>query len=302
MAVRGILLLTGRKEKGIMDSMSPKMGRRQKIEVKGERGMSRNEMENRGSDRKSKGAQGLEESRKGEGVQGPDESRKSEGAQGLDESRKYDAVLFDLDGTILNTLGDLVGAVNFVLRSHGEPERSFDEIRQFCGTGNRNLMRAVLPGGTSEEELDRQLSEFWEYYLSHDREETVPYPGIMELFQALSDAGIKIGVVSNKFHRAVVDLCEHFFGDLVGAAIGDGEGRARKPAPDACEAALRRLGVSKEKVLYVGDSEIDAQTAKNMGLPCVLVTWGFRPREVLEAQETVAIVSDVQEIREMMGC
>ncbi len=216
--------------------------------------------------------------------------------------KRFTAVLFDLDGTILNTLGDLHGAVNAVLAGAGLPQRSLDEIRQFCGTGNRNLLRAVLPEGTTEEQLDQYLQEFRDFYLLHDREETVPYPGIPELFSELAERGIRVGVVSNKFHRAVVGLCRHYFGSLVGAAIGDGEGRRRKPAPDACLAALSGLGIPAEairagEVLYVGDSEVDARTAENAGLPCVLVSWGFRERAVLEQQNAMAIVDDAEGLR-----
>ena len=194
---------------------------------------------------------------------------------------RYDAVIFDLDGTLLNTLDDLAASTNRALDHFGLPQRSLEEVRQFVGNGLKELMRRSLPGPCGEAELERHTADLKDWYAGHDRIRTRPYGGILPLLDRLNAAGCRVGVVSNKMDSAVQDLCRHYFGGRVAAAVGERQGMRRKPAPDTVELALDRMGVSKEGAVYIGDSEVDVATAKNTGLPCICVTWGFRSRETL---------------------
>lgn len=200
---------------------------------------------------------------------------------------EYHTILFDLDGTLLNTLEDLQGAVNHQLAVSGLPQRSLEEVRQFVGNGLRNLMRLSLPAGCSDEEIDRHTAAMRSWYNAHDRVHTRPYDGILPLLDRLREAGCAVAVVSNKVDEAVKDLCAHYFGDRVAIAVGETEGLRRKPWPDTVELALRQLGTGKEHAVYIGDSDVDLATAKNAELPCISVTWGFRTRSELEAAGAV---------------
>ena len=190
-------------------------------------------------------------------------------------------VLFDLDGTLLNTLFDLADSVNFVLRNNGYKERSTEEIRSFLGEGVKNLMTLALPKGISEDIIDKYVLDFKEYYAKNMRNKTAPYDGIMELLKELKSKGIKIGVVSNKYDKAVKELCLEYFGNLIDIAVGEREGIAKKPAPDSVFEAMRELNAEKEDVLYIGDSDTDMETAINTGVSSVGVTWGFRDEKLL---------------------
>ncbi len=209
---------------------------------------------------------------------------------------KYEAILFDMDGTILNTLEDLTDAVNHVLRGNGESAHTIDEIRSYVGNGMKKLMERAVPGGAGHPDFDRMFAEYREYYPPHSRIKTKPYDGILPLMEECKARGVKVGIVSNKQQPAVTELAEYYFPGLTQAAIGDGEGRMVKPAPDACMEAMRQLGADPAKTLYVGDSDVDALTAKNSGLDCVLVTWGFRERDLLEQQEYVDIIDRPEEL------
>ncbi len=195
--------------------------------------------------------------------------------------RKYDAVVFDLDGTLLDTLEDLYESINAVLRNHSMPERTLGEIRSFVGDGILMLLKRAVPDGEDNPEFEEIHEEFLKYYDAHCMDETEPYPGILHLLTELKNSGIRTAIVSNKADFAVEKLSRVYFGTLVDAAIGDREGARRKPEPDSVYEALDALGVSKEKAVYVGDSDVDLTTAENAGMPCVLVTWGFRSREEL---------------------
>lgn len=193
----------------------------------------------------------------------------------------YDTYIFDLDGTLLDTLGDLAASCNHALREHGYPERTLDEVRQFVGNGVRKLIERAVPSDVDEHGIEAVLTSFRQHYLLHGLDTTQPYPGIMELLVRLRQRGARVAVVSNKFCEATQELCRHFFGSLVEVAIGEGRGVRKKPCPDAVIEALRQLGVGKGGAVYVGDSDVDIETARNSGLPCISVLWGFRTRKFL---------------------
>ena len=191
------------------------------------------------------------------------------------------AVIFDLDGTLLNTLGDLRAATNHALEVRGLPPHSMEEIRQFIGNGIRLLICRAMPEGTPEAEIDAALDDFKAYYAAHIHDRTVPYDGIPQLLTALRKRGIKVAVLSNKIDSASQQLIEYFFPGKTDVVFGEHVGAPRKPDPTSCRMVMQQLGVQPEQVLYVGDSGTDMQTAKNAGLYAVGVTWGFRSKEVL---------------------
>lgn len=191
------------------------------------------------------------------------------------------AIIFDLDGTLLNTLGDLRNAANESLRLRGLPLRSLDEVQSFIGNGVRNLIRRCLPEGASELEIDDALADFKQYYGSHLCDSTVPYDGIPELLCALREHGLKIGVLSNKLDSATQKLIQYYFPNQVDAIFGEHDDIPRKPDPTSCRIMMKQLQVQPEDVLYVGDSGVDMQTANNAGLTAIGVTWGFRSRKEL---------------------
>ena len=209
---------------------------------------------------------------------------------------EYDAYIFDLDGTLLDTLADLAASTNYALHAHGMPERTIDEVRRFVGNGVRRLMEQAVPEGTEAALFEAVLVTFRQHYLEHSLDATQPYPGIMEMLGRLKAAGKATAVVSNKFDAATKALCRHFFGDLVDIAIGESERIRKKPAPDTVEEALRRLGITTAQAVYIGDSDVDIQTAHNCGMPCVSVLWGFRDRDFLLAHGASVLVSSPKDI------
>jgi phosphoglycolate phosphatase len=194
---------------------------------------------------------------------------------------KYNTVIFDLDGTLLNTLDDLTDSLNEILSQNGFPLRSTDEVRRFVGNGVRALMRLSVPERCTDDEVTVCLEAFKENYKHNMQNRTRPFNGIMELLLDLNRFNFKIGIVSNKFDVAVKALAKTYFGNLIPVAIGESPDVKRKPAPDSVFTAVKELGSDLKKTIYVGDSETDVQTAKNAGIPCIGVTWGFRCREVL---------------------
>lgn len=196
--------------------------------------------------------------------------------------KKYDTVIFDLDGTLLNTLEDLADAVNFVMRRNGYPKRSMEQVRQFVGNGIRRLMEQAVPESVTGEEFERVFEEFRAYYTEHCQIKTRAYDGIMELLENLRQRGYVMAIVSNKNHAAVCELNRLYFKDYIETAIGQKDGIRKKPAPDTVLQALKELGKDRDSAIYVGDSEVDFMTAQNMGMDCVLVTWGFRTFRELE--------------------
>lgn len=207
-------------------------------------------------------------------------------------------VIFDLDGTLLNTLADLRTAVNLALAAHGLPERSLEEVRKAVGNGIRKLISRSVPAGTEAETEEKIFLCFKEEYKLHCSDETAPYPGVLELLKRLREEGYHLAVVSNKADFAVQELMKQYFSKLYDVALGETEGIARKPAPDMVEEVLERLDVEKVDAVYVGDSEVDVETAKNAGLPCICVTWGFREKEVLKACGAECFAEDVKELYE----
>lgn len=213
----------------------------------------------------------------------------------------YDTYIFDLDGTLLDTLGDLSASVNYALRQCAMPEHSVDDVRRFVGNGVQRLMERAVPGGVGNPMFGKALQTFREYYLLHSLDTTRPYDDIPELLAGLKQRGKRMAVVSNKFCTATEELCRHFFPDTIDVAIGENEaeGVRRKPAPDTVLEALRRLGADKEHAVYVGDSDVDLETARNAGLPCISVLWGFRDRTFLEGCGAKTFVSQPQQILEL---
>jgi phosphoglycolate phosphatase len=225
------------------------------------------------------------------------------------------AVIFDLDGTLLNTLEDLTSATNFVQKKHGIPASSTDEVRRFVGNGLSNLMVRAMPETkendnisaiqNDEQKLElhkKMLAEFTAYYNDHCEEKTKPYDGVPELLQQLKSAGIKTAVVSNKADFAVKKLCKNFFGDLLETAIGEAEqsGIRKKPAPDMVKKAMDVLGCNPDETVYVGDSEVDLKTAENSHLPCISVTWGFRSKEHLIDRGATVIADDIEQLTSLL--
>ena len=198
---------------------------------------------------------------------------------------KYKALIFDLDGTLLDTLDDLADSVNAVLSANGYPTKTRDEVCRAVGNGMKNLIGRVLPDGANDPAFDRILSEFKAHYGAHCEDKTAPYAGIPAMLANLQHAGVKMAIVSNKADYAVKTLSKAWFADTVSVAIGENEaaGIRKKPAPDTVDLALRELGVSRADAAYVGDSDVDVETARNCDMPCLSVTWGFRDRAFLTA-------------------
>ena len=194
----------------------------------------------------------------------------------------YSTYIFDLDGTLLDTLHDLASSVNYALQTHDMPTHSVDAIRGFVGNGVRLLMERAVPDGAQNPQFEATFATFRQHYMQHSLDTTCPYPGIAEMLHQLKQRGCRLAVVSNKMMAATQDLVRHFFPEIE-VAIGDheAEGIRKKPAPDTVFQALRQLGVGKEQAVYVGDSDVDLQTARNSGLPCISVLWGFRSRDFL---------------------
>ena len=208
----------------------------------------------------------------------------------------YSTILFDMDGTVLDTLQDLWASTNAVLRELGYPERSLDDIRSYVGNGAMNQIRRAMPEGSSEAELADALARYQAYYAVHCRDHTKPYDGLMPVLRQLDAAGKKLAVVSNKPDRAVKLLSAEHFGALMHVSIGETPTLRRKPAPDTVDAALAALGMPKEGAVYVGDSEVDVETAKNAGLPLIAVSWGFRGRAALEAAGAETVIDRPEEL------
>lgn len=211
---------------------------------------------------------------------------------------KMNAYIFDLDGTLLNTLDDLAASTNAALRHSGMPERTTDEVRQFVGNGVRLLMERAIPNGANNPLFDETFAFFREHYLRHSLDHTSPYDGITEMLAELRRRGKRTAIVSNKFYLATQELARHFYPDTIEVAIGEHEeaGIRKKPAPDTVQEALRQLGVSKEEAVYIGDSDVDVMTARNCSMPCISVLWGFRDEQFLRTHGATTFVRSPQEI------
>lgn len=216
--------------------------------------------------------------------------------------RRYDTVIFDLDGTLMDTLEDLANAVNEILRRNNYPVRAIQHVRRIVGNGLKQTLTLCLPEGTAQEEIDRLLPEFAAYYQAHCQIKTKPYDGIEDTLRELCARGYKLAIVSNKRDEAVKTLNRECFEAYVKVAIGENEsaGIRKKPAPDTVYQALKELGSREEQAVYVGDSEVDKKTADNAGLPCISVDWGFRDREELEKLEPAYLISRPEELLEIL--
>lgn len=212
----------------------------------------------------------------------------------------YKAVIFDLDGTLLDTLDDLMNAVNFALREFSFPERSREEIRTFIGNGVVRLMERSTPDGTDSITQKKCLDTFRRYYLEHMADNTSPYKGIIPLLERLKAEGISTAVVSNKLHSAVVGLCEDYFPSLIDIPLGVAEEKERKPSPLNVYKAMEILSSDKENTIYVGDSNVDVETAHRADLKCIGVTWGFRDRNELLAHSCDYIADTSDEVLKLI--
>lgn len=208
--------------------------------------------------------------------------------------------IFDLDGTILDTLEDLAEATNYALRENGYPERTLEEIRRFVGNGAKNLIIRAVPVNDTDA-VRRVYESFNQYYSAHTIVHTAPYPGILELLRSLRTRGILTAVVSNKPDYGVQTLCEQFFPGLFDYATGEREGIRRKPAPDSCLAVMEALHVSPADTVYIGDSDVDIDTARNAGMPCISVSYGFRSTAFLQEHGASAIAATVEELGALLG-
>lgn len=213
---------------------------------------------------------------------------------------KKNTVIFDLDGTLLNTLEDLRDSVNVIMERYGWEVHSLAQIRNFVGNGIGKLMERSIPGGRENVQFEEAFANFREYYTGHCRIKTRPYDGVLELMKILSETGFRMAIVSNKNDAAVKELNQIYFAEYTQVAIGEREGVRRKPAPDSVFAALKELGSCQEEAVYIGDSEVDYETAKNSGLDCILVSWGFRDRELLESFDGAVVADSCEEIGRML--
>lgn len=213
---------------------------------------------------------------------------------------KYTAVIFDLDGTVLDTLDDLTASVNFALGKVGLKSRTRDEIRSFLGNGAGYLLKKSMGDGADEKTMKEVLDHFGSHYMEHCNDMTHPYDDIIALTDRIREAGIKCAVLSNKPDKAVKALCALHFGNRFDLCVGEREGVRRKPYPDGVFEITEMFGVNKDDVLYVGDSEVDVGTARNAGVDCAAVSWGFRDVEVLEEAGADVIVSSVSELEKLI--
>ena len=198
--------------------------------------------------------------------------------------KQITTVIFDLDGTLLNTLEDLAASVNYALKTNGYPQRTTNEIRTFLGNGVKSLVKCSLGKNDSDEIFEKVFNCFRTYYMEHCQDTTRPFDGILPLLEELKKRKIKMAIVSNKLQPAVEQLNNHFFKKHISSAVGESATVRRKPNPDAVIAAMNAWGSRKDETIYVGDSEIDIETAKNAGIDCIVVLWGFRDECFLRSQ------------------
>lgn len=206
------------------------------------------------------------------------------------------AIVFDLDGTLLDTLTDLAASTNYALRSCGMPEHSIDDVRRFVGNGVRMLMTRAVPDGESNPRFDEAFSVFRKHYMQHCLDTTCPYPGIMDALARLKEKGMMLAIVSNKMQAATEELRQHFFSQYIDVAIGESAAIRKKPAPDTVNEALRLLGISHDEAIYVGDSDVDIDTARAAMMPCASVLWGFRDRQFLLNHGATRLLSSPEEL------
>ena len=210
------------------------------------------------------------------------------------------AVIWDLDGTLLNTLEDLAASTNAALVSCSMPTHTVDEVRMFVGNGIGKLMERAVPQGRENPLFQKAYDAFVAHYGAHSRDHTKPYDGVMELLDALSAKGVKLAIVSNKIDFAVKELSRDYFPGRMQVAVGDDPSRRRKPAPDSVLEAMRQMGVTREETVYVGDSDVDVETARNAGVTCCAVSWGFRSVQCLKDAGATHIAATPKELLAML--
>ena len=211
------------------------------------------------------------------------------------------AVIFDLDGTLLNTLGDLTAAVNHALTVHGFPTHTEAEVRTYIGGGVKQLIARSCPADADEATLQAVLEAYLPHYAAHNMDLTAPYPGVMDLLHTLKEAGYRLGVVSNKHAPGVKTLTTHYFDGLLDIAVGGDGTRPLKPAPDNLFFAMEQMGVEPKDVWYVGDSVQDVITARNAGVDCIAVTWGFQDEDRLLAENPTVLADSAEQVRAIIA-
>lgn len=215
--------------------------------------------------------------------------------------QNIDTIIFDLDGTLLNTLTDLTNSVNYALKEYHLPLHSEDSVRRMVGNGIYNLFEQAIPDGRSFPQYETCVKTFQEHYELHKTDFTCPFPGILKLLKTLQEKDYKLAVVSNKYDQAVKGLCQDFFAPYITSAIGESQAIARKPAPDTVFEAMKELGSAPETCIYVGDSDVDIATAKNCGIPCISVTWGFRSRDFLLEHGAMYFADNIDDILNILS-
>ena len=213
---------------------------------------------------------------------------------------RYKTIIFDLDGTLLNTLDDLAAATNYALAQHQLPQRTKEEVRWFVGNGIRKLIERAVPAKTPLIVQEAVYATFNTYYKAHCNDATKAYDGVMELLNMLLSAGCKTAIVSNKADYGVQELAKQYFSGALDAACGERAGIAKKPAPDMLLAVMQRLGADKATTIYIGDSDTDIETARNAGVPCIGACWGFRGREFLEQHGATLLAETPSDIQKFL--
>ncbi len=213
---------------------------------------------------------------------------------------KFETAIFDLDGTVLDTLEDLRDSVNFALSKNSLPKRTTEEVRAFVGNGIRLLMERAVPDGTDSETLDKCFEDFKIHYKNNSANHTKPYNGIKDVLYRLKNSGVKLALVSNKADFAVQGLISDYFSGIFDFATGEKDGVRRKPYPDSVFNAVKNLNADIKKTVYIGDSQVDVETARNSGLSCIAVTWGFRDKKVLEELSPEYIIDKPSQIAEII--
>lgn len=211
-------------------------------------------------------------------------------------TNNYETIVFDLDGTLLDTLTDLMNSTNWLMKEYGWPVHTYNQICSYVGNGLYKLIERAVPKDTPKAILDEGFGRFKEYYVAHCMDETRPYNGIVEMLKQVKQAGIRTALVTNKAQAATDLLYDRYFKGLIEVAIGQQNGMAIKPAPDEVDLALAKLGVSKQSAIYIGDSEVDKQTADNAQLPCALCAWGFRGRPFIDELKPKYIIDQPQDL------
>ncbi len=213
--------------------------------------------------------------------------------------KKFNTIIFDMDGTLLNTIDDIADSVNYILKKYGYPQRTYDEIISSVGNGSERLMELSLPEGLKTPDFNRYLEEYKKYYLEHNNIKTLPYEGIIELLKELTKKNYKLAIVSNKNDDNIKSLNKIYFGDYIKTAIGQAEDVKRKPAPDMVYNALKELNSDIDGAVYIGDSEVDIYTARNANMPCVSVCWGFRDKQFLKEQGAEYLIDQPFDLLEL---